>query len=833
MGFFFTSLLYAGFTILSRLLQPQLPQTERAKRDPLAAPTADPTRPIPVVWGSVYLNDPNVIWWGNIRVSRTSGQGLYINGPVDVDLYVVGVTAVLCHGPVDPLPTYYWDDKPLTPDAIAYNSILEITTVHKNRSFELIAREHFVYSVMYNQPTGYLQFGDIYHFYRGTNIQEPDPAEVAAVGVPLPPYRGVAYAHLGNVLLGASIQGAPPMQRLAVGVARRPNQLGITPGREQIANDANPACMLYEILTDTRWGMALPSTVIDVVSFRAAGEALYAEGTGMSLVVNDQTPGRSLIDDILRHIDASLFTDPATGLLTLKLARNDYVFDDLPVFDKSNVLSVELSRPSWTETKNHVRVKYSGQLGSERVAAETNLANVQMRGGIVSLDVSYPGFTSATTAQRAAARDLKTVSYPFARVALEVNRKAWSVRPGGVFRLTWEPLGIVDLVCRVARVEPGLLTNGTIHIDAVEDAFAVNWTGLPVSGGEWVDPSQPPLPVAAQRLEESPYALAGGLHRQVLTLGSRGPGLMQGYAVWSDPAGGEEYALTNPQAVLTPMGLLDGVMGYKSTTLKIVAGTDLETLFSITPAVLDSGRNLLLIDNEWIAWQDVVRHGDGTATITGCVRGVMDTAPRRHVEGAHVWFPTSGAGLASQTDYGSDITLAAKLRTINMSKTLPLASAGRVTTTTENRAARPYCPTAVLLNGQSYPKALAGELTVSWQHRNRLGAWSFADAGITGSPEASTTYTVRIYGDGGGYGQDWGKVWGRLGSLKHTETGLTGTSYLYPAATEMAENGGNMNTFRRITVEAIVSGLGSRQLYDYAIGDNSGWGYDWGSDFGQ
>jgi hypothetical protein len=75
---------------------------------------------------------------------------------------------------------------------------------------------------------------------------------------------------------------------------------------------------------------------------------------------------------------------------------------------------------------------------------------------------------------------------------------------------------------------------------------------------------------------------------------------------------------------------------------------------------------------------------------------------------------------------------------------------------------------AGLYFGASYPASISGELTVSWSHRNRLGTWSYADSGATPSAEPGTEYDVLVYGE--------------LGTLVHTEAGLTGTSWTYPVS---------------------------------------------------
>jgi hypothetical protein len=96
----------------------------------------------------------------------------------------------------------------------------------------------------------------------------------------------------------------------------------------------------------------------------------------------------------------------------------------------------------------------------------------------------------------------------------------------------------------------------------------------------------------------------------------------------------------------------------------------------------------------------------------------------------------------------------------------------------------------VKFNTLNYPDEISGELTVSWEHRNRLDTWSYAASGYTNLPEDGVTYTV--------------KVWGELGTLVHTETGITSNTWTYDEATEIAESGlGRLNDHLEVEVITI------------------------------
>ena len=103
------------------------------------------------------------------------------------------------------------------------------------------------------------------------------------------------------------------------------------------------------------------------------------------------------------------------------------------------------------------------------------------------------------------------------------------------------------------------------------------------------------------------------------------------------------------------------------------------------------------------------------------------------------------------------------------------------------RFACPYGPTGVTFHDESDPTTISGELTVSWYHRNRLGAWSYVNSGWTSAPEPNTEHEILVYGE--------------LGTLIHTETEITGTSWIYLEADEWLDSGlERLNTHLRIKI---------------------------------
>ena len=99
-----------------------------------------------------------------------------------------------------------------------------------------------------------------------------------------------------------------------------PNALGLG----QIGEDANPAEILYALITNTDWGVAENPDVVDRESLVKMGETLKKEGIGLSVQLTSKSKAQALIDKICEHINAVRFSHPATGKLTFRLIRDDY-----------------------------------------------------------------------------------------------------------------------------------------------------------------------------------------------------------------------------------------------------------------------------------------------------------------------------------------------------------------------------------------------------------------------------------------------------------------------------------------------------------------------------
>lgn len=541
-----------------------------------------------------------------------------------------------------------------------------------------------------------------------------------------PNYRGICYAVLKDFYVGVS--SSPRAMNFVV--RRCPDPFAMGSSFANLGGDANGAFAVYDLLTNSRYGLGILPGRIDETAFRYAATLLKNEGLGVSMLFDSQQTGDQLIGEILRHIDGVLYVDLQTGLWTIKLARGDYdptMIDELTVDD---IEKVQYARASWEETSNQVTLSYidrGSDFNTRTVKAEDN-GNIAISGEVRTENVTFNGLSNGAAAALVASRCLKGFTYPLSKITITVNRKAWGYRIGGVFKLTWSPLGLVGEVFRIIRIGYGEVAAGKITIDAVEDIFGLNFTVYdpPPSSG-WINPTGAPTAPAFQRLVEVPLQLAATSAIYVMALVSRAEGTDHKYLVYQPVASLDTK--TNEVTSFAPIGLLLGkylaaTSAFDTTGLTLqVNGIDLNLLVNTDAGGVNFGTNLALIEDELISWETSTLNSDGTVTLAGILRGVMDTVPADHPSGALVVFVTDGSGLTQDAPYGSDQTVQAKILPENNSGIFPLGSASYISTVTRSRTLRPYPPGNVCEQGSGYGVRFTttiGDMIVTWSSRNRL-----------------------------------------------------------------------------------------------------------------
>ncbi|CAI2399100.1 Uncharacterised protein [Serratia ficaria] len=480
----------------------------------------------------------------------------------------------------------------------------------------------------------------------------------------------------------------------------------------------NPAHILVECATNRDWGRGLSlADDLDLNSYRIAADRLYDEKFGLCFRYNRQDSLDTFVQQVLDHIGAVQYGDLETGRMSLKLLRDDYVVDDLPLFTYDNgIMSVQDDDSSGADTApNEVVVTYHDPVtNSDGEVKAQNLGSIQAV-GLISSSAEYRAIPTHDLGVRVAQRDLEMGTSGLTRLVLQFDRRGGILKPGSVFRVNLPDRNIQNMVLRVGQISEG--DDGALKITVVQDVFGLPSTSY--SSGEqqggWTPPDQSARPVTDMQLVELPYIVLANTPSEselaYIKPGSGFVGIMASaptslsinYQIQSRAAGAG--FVDRNQGDWTPSGTLLAAAGPLNRTLRVV--------MPFPPAVGDGA----IVGNE-IVRIDQVNVSAGTLTVG---RACADTLPAEHAAGTPIRFYRDAIESDGQ-EYLSGESVDVRLLTRTGTETLAanLAPVGNITMA--QRQYRPYLPGNIRVNGVPYPTevAPAASYALTFAHRDRV-----------------------------------------------------------------------------------------------------------------
>jgi len=595
-----------------------------------------------------------------------------------------------------------------------------------------------------------LSFGDVFDFDTISNAAMHDGYEAAR-------------AAFGS----ATMTGASSYTFYIYDTESANNEGGLSIRAKVIGDaDANPAHIIYECLTNIDWGMGSPAAAIDTTSFEDAAATLYGEGFGLSMIWTRQAIIQDFVQEVLDHIQAVLFVDPATGLLTLKLIRDDYDAESLPVIDPDNADLSNFNRKLWGEIVNEIVVTWTNpENEQEETITAQDLASIATQGGVVSDSRNYYGVRNAALAQDLAYRDLRSAGQPLASCEAELDRTQWNLRPASVVKLTWPEYGLSEVVMRVTSIDYGRPGDMTIKVSLVEDVYGLDigsYDSPPST--EWEDPSAPPEAMETVQIFTLPLFFAADTTVSAFVDSPEYPEVLAGVLATTDQEDAFSYELWDELAL--PNGDLEWESLGTNNIIgrgELVAALDAEAMSvgvlfeNVVGLTTPSVGGFLIIGTGDEATDEIAMVDVDNGDVYGLdvVRGVLDTIPRAWPAGTPVWFVDGNTLFEDSEVRAAGETVDYKLLTRTSQGLLSLDDASLESATLSERPWLPNRPANVTAYGEAWSSETdvidARDradpwVTVTWANRNRLTEDSqvlgWTDSDVT--PEDGQTTTILV-----------------------------------------------------------------------------------------
>jgi hypothetical protein len=366
-------LIQIGLSLLGRLLQGR---TKRQKPAPFDVPKAESGAVIPKHFGIQQIS-------GNIFLVRDK---TIIAGAEDRKYYQARIAMALGHGPVDIIwdivsderslllqlpgilqtttPFLIPDPLPTGPTPIVSPSLpINLSSGPNPTVIQINARN--LYGG--NKEEGGLQ-GEI-RFYRGLDNQPLDPLIAYGYNEFASTYPTLIYVCFGNAPdepatnnVGTQfywVANIPSPKSISFITGTYPRTLlGGTADQAAINRGANPAEMLYEVLTNPVWGRGWSPLRFNLPNWQAKAQYFRAQKSGgLSMTLSNQTID-DFIDDIESHADCKIVNNPLTGLVELQVLRGGYDPDELFVINETNSREFKRGGKTLAKTLNDIQVKY-------------------------------------------------------------------------------------------------------------------------------------------------------------------------------------------------------------------------------------------------------------------------------------------------------------------------------------------------------------------------------------------------------------------------------------------------------------------------------------------
>lgn len=746
MGIFGYVALLVASTLIMRVLAPKPKGPKAAALEDFTVPTAEVGRPIPWVFGTRKIKDPNCIWYGDLRTNRKKkGDGTFF-------WYYMGLHLEICIGPVDEIKRIWYGDKMCWDGSIA------------ETTYGTVINQQNLYGGIRSEGGIWIAFDAMF----GDADQPANAYMESQLGAPVSAFRDSLTLVFHQGIISANSAYVRPImplvQRIYAGWADEcwfPETASIAAPKFAIPDchlcdyDMNPAHIISNVWTDQHQGMAYDPAMIDDAAMRYCAQLLYDEEFGISLYWARQESIENFVAEVCRHADLLQSINPRTGQLRLIALRDDYDIEDLIEITEDDIIEiVEWQETASGEGTNTVTVTYEDRNGDQQAVTYQNRA-AALHYGVIAQTIDYPGITTAELAMRVAERECRKLGGNFAKGKIKCNRLPWDIMPGAVFVLSHGPEGIGPLVVRVLEWSGGTLTSGAITLNVVQDVFSLKHdvSRFFPQSGEWTAPDTAAAPCENETVQEMPYWMTRNVYGvaetstmpveagYILALGTRPTPTTTDIDIWSGvpPAA---VVQTAEDRGIVPTATLAAAIDY-------LDGTDIELADSVDLGDVQPG------------WLAQIGEGSGAEIVLvdsidgqhiAITRGVLDTVPHQWPIGERLYFISSSPSEwpYSPVQYANGDDVAVKLQAGSRAGEIDIEEAASLSITMASRQARPYPPGNLEINSEAYPTLLLGPLTVTWAERDRVvqGTTIISQDDATDyGPESGTTYNCYAYDD--------------------------------------------------------------------------------------
>lgn len=643
-----------------------------------------------------------------------------------------------------------------------------------------------------------------------------------------PAYVGIAYIIIKD--MRADVR----LNNLSFEVERFPNPLGLSSGQNRKDNDINCATAMYDILTSDWGGAGIESQYVGS-SFAAAALQFALEEGYCSIVLDTETSAGAVMGELMKQTYSVIYPDAETAKIEVKPIRQSALtLGSLRSFGRSSIIRFnEFRKNSWRDTLESLQATYPNRENNyEPTPLIARSVSPSNNGGMrKSTNIIYPFAPRAEIVRDALARELAKSLIPTFSANILVDRSGARCKPGDVILLNWPDYQIWSEPMVVSRVRKMPIKENTVALTVEQYRTPETSTVLAQMPDDPIPSAFDARPAAPQDaiVHTAPFFLARSAGRLDLSTAGNdvypmfmpipANSLQLSYEVTVENAGAspvvtstisENIAYPTYGELAAPIDKYDG---WETGTLGNIELNGVVNLVDIPnmASSIREGRFLLLIDNEFFAFESVTDLGSESIRLNNVRRAVIDSVAANHAQGADAFIISNNASYVSPVAFSLPLTYTPTWRFISSTinergkKSGPstLVKAGWIPTARRSVAApRPHDTRIDGVRPQTPMQlAKAQQYTVSWKSRSRASTQLRFQ---NDSADTNELYGAGVYQQHRVYLRDSGNTLRLLGTT--------------------ADNAGNINQLTVTIPTNAANGVGS--LFVRALTDKGESVYD-------
>lgn len=242
--------------------------------------------------------------------------------------------------------------------------------------------------------------------------------------------------------------------------------------------DANPAAIIWEVLTNDVWGKGMSADYLNAEEFATAARYFANNRLGASTTIGDDN---SLVDMTRRFKDIfglSTWWDGNQMRCRAAWDRSEAYSPRDRITSEDIVGDPDFSRQAMGSATNEVRVEFTNRENNWQREAATamDLAHAEAIGGVRSIKVDAAEIGTRRAAELIAHRMLRQFAYPAAICQVKLRRTFSNLQPAGFVELIlddWRGTGTkITTFWRVVDIEDDESGEGILTVTLQEDVYA-------------------------------------------------------------------------------------------------------------------------------------------------------------------------------------------------------------------------------------------------------------------------------------------------------------------------------------------------------------------------